>query len=179
MKPLRRLSWFLFPLTLIAQDGGGLQNPWDFRKTIESLTSYSKRLAPMLDQVKPGEWSGAPEGYAAQQKLIKTQLDSIAYLTSTLAKDPERLPDVLDLFFRYENFEITLNSLVEGVRRYQNPAVADLITGLRNENAPARQGLKDYMVELATTKDQELRIVDKEAQRCRSSILKQPAPRRN
>lgn len=155
-----------------AQSNGGLMTPWDFKRTIENLTQYSKRLNPLLDQVKPGEWKDAPAGYALQQKLVKTQLESIAILTQNLARDPERLPVVLDLFFRYENFEITLASLLEGVRRYQNPAVADLITGLRNENSPARQSLKDYMVDLATTKDQELRIADQEAQRCRGLLLK-------
>ena len=143
--------------------------PWDFKKTIENLITYSKQVHPMLDQVKPLEWKDAPDGYTAQQKLVKSQLESITILTQNLAKDPERLPEVLDLFFRYENFDITLASLVEGVRRYQNPAVADLITGVRNANSPARQALKDYMMELATTKDQEL---DREAQRCRGVLLK-------
>lgn len=180
MKPLSLfLLLFALPSTgLFGQSNSGLTNPWDFKKTIENLTVYSTKLKPMLDEVKPLEWRNAPEGYAAQQTLVKTQLQSISVLLQALAKDPEHLPAVLDLFFRYENFNITLGSLVEGVRRYQNPAVADLITGLRNENAPARQGLKDYMVELATAKDLEFRIVDQEAQRCRGSILKQ-APRRD
>lgn len=164
----------IFPSHLAAQNNGGLTTPWDFKKTFENLTSYSKRLHPMLDQVKPSAWADAPEGYGAQQQLVKSQLDSITILTQNLMKDPERLPMVLDLFFRYENFDITLASLVEGVRRYQNPAVADLITGLRNENSPARQSLKNYLVELASTKDQEFRIADEEAQRCRGTILKSP-----
>lgn len=162
----------LLPATASAQSSGGLMTPWDFKRTIENLTQYSTRLNPLLDQVKPSEWKDAPEGYSGQQKMVKTQLASITFLTQNLAKDPERLPVVLDLFFRYENFDVTLASLLEGVRRYQNPAVADLITGLRNEISPARQSLKDYMVDLATTKDQELRIVDQEAQRCRGSLLK-------
>jgi hypothetical protein len=180
MKPIPLLLFLmaLLPAGLFGQSSDGLMTPWDFKKTIENLTSYSAKLTPLLDGVKPEDWRGAPEGYANQQKLIKTQLESITVLLKALAKDPERLPAVLDLFFRYENFDITLASLLEGVRRYQNPAVAELITGLRNENAPARQGLKDYMVELATNKDQEFRIVDQEAQRCRGQILKQ-APKRN
>jgi hypothetical protein len=154
MKPLP-LFLFLVTLLLPAQSfGQGLTNPWDFKKTIENLTAYSGKLTPILDNLKPEEWSDAPAGYAAQQQLIRTQLASITVLLQALSKDPERLPAVLDLFFRYENFDITLASLLEGVRRYQNPAVADLITGLRNENAPARLGLKEYMVELATTQDQ-------------------------
>ncbi|HEY3742072.1 MAG TPA: hypothetical protein VGL53_19605, partial [Bryobacteraceae bacterium] len=131
MKLLSVLVFVIAP-AFAAQEGAGLRNPWDFKKTIDSLTSYSARLGPMLDQVKPAEWRDAPSGYIEQQKLVKSQLQSITYLTANLAKDPERVPVVLDLFFRYENFEITLTSLVEGVRRYQNPAVADLITGLRN-----------------------------------------------
>ena len=157
---------------VFAQNPSGLMTSWDFKKTIENLTLYSKRLNPILDQVKPAEWKDAPEGYVAQQQLVKTQLASIAILTQNLAKDPERLPIALDLFFRYENFDITLASLVDGIRRYQNPAVADLINGVRNENSPARQALKDYLVDLAATRDQEFRIVDQEAQRCRGQLLK-------
>ena len=160
----------LLPASLLGQSDAGLTTPWDFKKTVENLTSYSAKLTPLLDGVKPEDWRGAAEGYAGQQKLIKTQLASITILLQDLKKDPERLPLVLDLFFRYENFDITLASLLEGVRRYQNPAVAELITSLRNENGPARQGLKDYMVELATTKDQEFRVVDQEAQRCRGQL---------
>src|SRR5882757_2658223 len=109
------MKWFpslLLPLMVViparpvaAQSNGGLTTPWDFKKTIENLGVYSKRLNPLLDQVKPAEWRDAPEGYAAQQKLVKTQLESISVLTQSLSKDPERPPVVLDLFFRYENFE--------------------------------------------------------------------------
>ena len=165
------------PCSGVAQNQG-LQTPWDFKKTIENLTSYSKQLNPMLDQVKPAEWTNAPDGYASQQQMVKTQLRSISILTQNLAKEPERLPMALDLYFRYENFDITLASLIDGVRRYQNPAVADLITGVRNENAPARQALKDYVVELAATKDEEFRVADREAQRCRGLLLK-PSRGRN
>ena len=171
--PFLLLALAAIPARVVsAQSPAGLVTPWDFKKTIENLTLYSKRLNPMLDQVRPVEWKGAPEGYVAQQKLVKTQLASIAILTQNLAKDPERLPLALDLFLRYENFDITLASLTDGVRRYQNPAVADLINGVRNENSPARQALKDYVVDLAAIKDQEFRIVDQEAQRCRGQLLK-------
>ncbi len=170
--PFLLLTFVCFPSAAAAQGNVGLMTPWDFKKTIENLTSYSTRLSPMLDEVKPLEWKDAADGYSAQQQLLKSQLASIAILTRNLANDPERLPEVLDLFFRYENFDITLASLVEGVRRYQNPAVADLLTGMRNENSPVRQALKNYMLELAAAKDREFRIVDLEAQRCRGQLLK-------
>ena len=178
LSPFLLLSIALIPTRVVAQSPAGLATPWDFKKTIENLTSYSKRLNPILEQVKPADWQGAPDGYVAQQQLVKTQLASIALLTQSLAKEPERLPMALDLFFRYENFDITLASLVDGVRRYQNPAVADLINGVRNENSPARQALKNYVVDLAVTKDQEFRIADEEAQRCRGLLLK-PTRRRD
>ena len=109
---------------------------------------------------------------------MTTQLRSIQLVAASLLKDPERLPIALDLFFRYETFDVTLGSLIEGVRRYQNPALADLISGMRTENAGLRQNLKDYMLELAVTKEQEFRIADQEAQRCRTGILKQPLRRK-
>lgn len=164
------------PASAPASADSGLTTPWDIKRTIEALTQFTTRLTPILDQVQPANWKDAPPAYADQHAMVRAQLSSIRVIAESLNRDPEQLSVILDLYFRYENFDLTLASLLEGVRRYQNPAVADLITGMRNESSPARTGLKQYLVELASTREQEYRIVDTEAQRCRQQILKQPLP---
>ena len=65
----------------------------------------------------------------------------------------------------------------ELIRRYQNPALADLLNGLMGETVASRDRLRSYVVDLAAIKEQELAIMDQEAQRCRATISRQPAPR--
>ncbi len=73
--------------------------------------------------------------------------------------------------------EVVLTSLVDGARKYQNPALADLLRSLMNENSASRQQLRQYIVDLAAAKEQELKVMDGEAQRCRQITSKpQAAP---
>ena len=152
----------------------GVTAPWDFKKTLESLQSYGERLKPVIEQLKPKDWmtQGAPEGYEEQRKQVMIQLQGITSVAQKLAGDNERLTLALDLFLRIETFDLSLQSLAEGVRTYHNPAVAELLVGMRNENGHARRALRTYIVELAETKEQEFKIVDAEAQKCRSTNLK-------
>ena len=71
--------------------------------------------------------------------------------------------------------ETMLGSLIEGIRKYQNGAVGDLVQGIMNENSGNRERLRQYIVDLANEKEQEFQIADKEAQRCRGTILRPPS----
>ena len=43
------------------------------------------------------------------------------------------------------------------------------------ENSASRQQLRQYLVDLAAIKEQEFKVMDEEAQRCRESISKLPS----
>jgi len=60
------------------------------------------------------------------------------------------------------------------VRRYQNPAVGDLLVSVVSANSANRDQLRQYVTDLAQTKEQEFQIVDGEAQRCRGTLMRQP-----
>ncbi len=168
---MRALLVLLLPVAALAQ---GLTAPWDLKKSLESLQTNGNRLLPVIDQLQPAEWiaKGAPEAYQAQKAQVVLQLKGLTYVAQRLSTDPERLTLALDLFIRIEIFDLNLQSLAEGVRNYHNPAIAELMTGMRNENGHARQALRSYMVELAEAKEQEFKIVDLEAQKCRSQNLR-------
>jgi hypothetical protein len=53
--------------------------------------------------------------------------------------------------------------------------MADLLTAAVSENLNNRDRLQQYVLELATEKEQEFRVADEEAQRCRQSISRQPS----
>ncbi len=152
----------------------GVTAPWDLKKTLESLQASGNRLKLVIEQLQPKEWmsQGAPVGYEAQKKEVLQQLQAVTSVAGRLAADTEKLTLALDLFMRIDSFDLNLQSLAEGVRNYHNPAVAELIVGMRNENGHARQTLRSYVVELAETKEQEFKIVDQEAQKCRSQTLR-------
>ena len=95
----------------------------------------------------------------------------------SLRKQPEKLTLALETLFRLQSVESQVNSLVDGVRRYQNPAVGDLLVSVVSANSANRDQLRQYVTDLAQTKEQEFQIVDTEAQRCRGTLTRQPPAR--
>ena len=170
------LSLLMASAPLCAQ-ASGVVAEWDIRKNIQDVIADANRLRPILDQIKPQEWvsKGAPQAYVGQWNSTRTQVEGLVVSAGLLAKDPEKISAALDTFFRLQTLELMLNSLAEGVRKYQNPALADLINGVISEHGGNRQRLQQYVVDLAATKEQEFAIIDKEAQRCRGALTRHPA----
>lgn len=158
----------------------GVTPVWELKKQMAALVEQSKRLTPLLDQVKTSEWPAEAElAYRQQHSAVRKEIEYLAGSASALARDPEKMPLALDSFLRLNTLERTLDSLSEGVRRYQNPALADLIQGAISENGLHRNRLQAYLVELVTTKQDELRISTEEALSCRAAQLRiaPPPPR--
>jgi hypothetical protein len=93
-----------------------------------------------------------------------------------LIKQPERLTLALETYFRMQAVDTMLGSLIEGIRKYQNPSLAELVQGVVDENSANRDKLRQYIQDLAAQKEQEFAVADKEAQRCRATLMRQPAP---
>jgi hypothetical protein len=157
---------------------GGLAPEWETRKMLADLAAQAQRFKPILDQVDPRAWvaAGAPETYVAQLQSTRNEVDYLTTTTKALADRPEKLSLALEALFRMQAVESFLRSLGEGIRRYQNPALADLLNGLMGETVASRDRLRSYVVDLAAIKEQELALMDQEAQRCRATISRQPAP---
>ncbi len=157
----------------------GVASEWDARKLIDALTVQAQHLKPIIDQVQPAAWvsKGASETYVAQWNTAQAQLKYLIASSDAFSRQPERLPLGLDAYFRMQAVESTLASLTEGVRKYQNPALASLMQDVIAENSTNRDRLRQYLQDLATQKEQEFQVADREAQRCRSALLQQPAPK--
>lgn len=152
---------------------------WDTRKVLESIQTQAAKLRPLLEQVKPDTWADQASA-ASYKSLVGSALNEVQYLTGTvnqLKEQPERLTLALEAFFRMQSLEFTVLALNDGIRKYQNPAVADLLRATLAENADNREQLRQYVSDLAAAKEKEFEIVDKEAQRCRGTISRQPPPR--
>jgi hypothetical protein len=162
------------PAAMLAQ---GVSEPWDVSQAAKDLSAQAERLRPLLDQLMPQEWQakGAPAAYIAQKKSAQDELGYMTRAAANLSREPDKLTVALDPYFRLQAVESQVMSLVEGVRRYQNPAVGDLIVSVIGANSANRDQLRQYISDLAQTRDQEFQIVDKEAQRCRGQIMRQPS----
>ena len=152
----------------------GMQNDWDVHKTLSAIALHADRLAPFVDQIHPENWSGAPEAYIAQAKTCQNEVRGVAAAARALSQNPEKLTDELQLLFRIRTLEGRLASLGEGLRRYHNPPLADMLSSAVVENTGNLQRLEQYVLELSAAKDQEFRVADQEAQRCRQSLSRQP-----
>ncbi len=144
---------------------------------LRSLKSGSERYQPILEEVKPQEWmaKGAPEAYVKQLKALRDEIGYLQQTADELSKKPDRTTKALEAYLRLQSVNSMMDSIVEGVRRYQNPAVADLLEGIMNENGDIAQQLRDYLVELVASKENECRIANEEAQRCRATLINRPA----
>jgi len=174
--PLLSVPFFLS--TQVAHAQASVSAPWDIKETIASLSAQTARLKPVLDQLTPQEWvtKGAPEAYVAQWHSAQKELADMETASAALEKQPEKLTNALNAYFGVQALETRLTSLVDGVRNYQNPAVGDLIVGIVAENSGNRDKLRQYISDLAEQKEQEFAVADKEAQRCRVLLNRQPAP---
>lgn len=157
----------------------GARPEWEVRAEVGKLADGLARLKPLLEQVRPQEWisQGASETYLAQWKSVRTELERLDRSARILMAEPDRLTAALDTFFRVDQLQALLSSLEQGVRRYQNPALADLLSAVFADSAPAREGLRQYLLELAEMKENELKVADQEAQRCRAFLIRQPPAR--
>ena len=177
MKPLYTLLFFTFLAQ--GQTGGqaGVQAGWDVNQTLDALSAQANRLKPILAQLTPQQWisKGAPDTYVKQWKSSQDELGYLVDTAKNLEKQPERLTIALETYFRMQSLEMQLRSLADGVRTYQNPAVGDLLIGVLAENSSNRDKLRQYITDLALTKEQEFKVVDQEAQRCRGVLSHQPS----
>ncbi len=170
------LPLVFLPLTLRAQ---GVSAPWDISQTVGALAAQAERLKPVLDQLTPEQWQskGAPATYVAQWHAAQDEVGYVLRAADALGKQPDKLSLAFETYFRMQAVEAQINSLVEGVRRYQNPAVGDLMISVMAANSTNRDQLRQYITDLAETKEQEFRIVDQEAQRCRGTLVRQTPAR--
>lgn len=161
------------PSLMLAQ---GLSEPWDVSRATKDLAAQAERLKPLLDQLRPEDWQakGAPATYITQLHDAQDELGYVTRAAANLSRQPEMLTVALETYFRLQSLESQVNSLVDGVRRYQNPAVGDLIVSVIGANSANRDQLRQYITDLAQTRDQEFRIADSEAQRCRGQLMRQP-----
>jgi hypothetical protein len=150
----------------------GLETDWDIATALQDIGAHAARLLPALNRIDARSWvdQGASETYAEQLQAAKDQTQSLADGAKALAKNPEKLSVALQLYFRMQGIDAMLASVEEGMRKYQDPASAQALASLQAEAGGNRDRLQRYIVNLAAEREQELHVMDQEAQRCRAAL---------
>jgi hypothetical protein len=170
------LTWIgvlLATMPTAAQTTGVLPE-WEVKKMVDSLVAQVRRFGPLLSEVKPQEWQGASSAFQGQLKTTSAASEYLVQEADALAARPDRVTRALTVYFRMQAVEAMIASLAQGVRTYQNPALAELLEGALRDNSSAGEQLRQYLVDLATAKESEFDVIDKEAQRCREGLARQP-----
>jgi hypothetical protein len=149
---------------------------WEIAPVLQEIAAHAGRLLPQLDKVDAHAWvaKGASDTYLAQLQSCKDQARALAADARTLSANPEHLSAILEVLFRIQGLDTMLASLEEGMRRYQGPSAAQQLAGLAAEGGASRDRLQRYVVNLAAEREQELQVMDKEAQRCRGLVTQAP-----
>jgi Asp-tRNA(Asn)/Glu-tRNA(Gln) amidotransferase B subunit len=137
------------------------------------ISKHTARIEPMIQQLHPAEWveKGAPATYVAQWNSTIEQLNAIQTEMSALAQRPDQLIELMKALFRVQASQKVVASLMEGLRRYQNPALAELIESVAAEDQSSLDNFERYIVELANDRQQQFDVFEHEAERCRSTLF--------
>lgn len=155
----------------------GLETPWDVRQILATMTEDDGQLQSQLAQLNPQQWydkKGAPGTYILQWQTAQRQLNDVIATSRLLAQKTDSLPMALDVYFRLEALEVTFRSLEEGAQKYADRGTADHLSLLIAHNFNNRERFRDFLKDLADSVDQNFKIADQEAQRCRGMISKEP-----
>jgi hypothetical protein len=161
-----------------APPSAGLETPWDVRTILAKLNADTGELKPLLDSMKPQQWydqKGAPSTYILQWQTAERQVNDVSEASKMLSQKTESLSLALDDYFRLEALDVTTRSLEEGVRKYGDRSTAERLSQLLARNFNNRERFRDYIRDLALSTEQNFKIADEEAQRCRGMISREPA----
>jgi hypothetical protein len=159
--------------------GAGLEPTWDIAVVLGEISANASRVLPELDRLDPKAWmaKGASETYVEQWQSSRDQVRALADGAQTLAKNPERLAASLELFFRIEAIDQMLGSVEEGARKYQSAKAASAIQTAYAEGGANRERFRRYIVNLAADRERQFDVMDKEAQRCRATLMAPGPPK--
>ena len=166
----------LASVLLAQKPNSGVSPEWDIRQDMTALAGQIRQLQPMVDRIKPETWlsQGAPSAYVKQMASLQNGMQYLLGSSEKLASEPERLTAALDTYFRIQHVETMIDSLREGVRKYQSPDLAEILNGLMTASSNNKEKLRAHIVDLASLREQEMSVMDQEAQRCRGVLSRIP-----
>jgi hypothetical protein len=140
---------------------------WDTPQLFTELTKANIKLQPVLRQIHPNEWKGAPANSQALWESSVHANQALQTEVAAVAKTPDNLAESLRLLEQVRDFNESVLQL----------SSADLIDGMLTEGKPARDAYVQRVLDLAQQREEQFQVADHEAQRCRELLSKQPIKR--
>lgn len=159
---------------ILLMQAAGVPAGWDLKPQVEKIGTDVARLRPLLERLQPATWTAAGAS-AAYEKQWKDCLDGIAYVQNAAARlsaKPDQLSIATETLVRLETLLEQASSLSQAVRRYQNPAVAEVIESEINAAGASRPWLRQHVMDLSVQREKELVVAESEAQRCRVQMTR-------
>jgi hypothetical protein len=155
------------------QQAAGLESDWEIAALLQEIAAHAAGIGPLLDRADARQWiaKGAPEAYAAQLQSSKNEARSLAESAKAVAANPEKLSAEMQIVFQEQGLETLLGSVVDAMRKYQNPASAQELLAAAAAWGVDRDRLEQYVVNLAAQREKEYQVMDQETQRCRAAML--------
>jgi hypothetical protein len=157
----------------------GLETPWEMAPMFQELSAHAGRLLPLIEGANAEAWvrsGGASDTYLAQKQSALDQARALAIEAKALAVAPEKLSLGLQVLIRLQSLDAMVGSIADAVRRYQTAREAQELVKVAAESGNTRDRIQYYLVNLATQREKDYEVMDREAQRCRG-IMTQAPPR--
>lgn len=165
------------PSPQLQQAEQGLESPDEARAIVNKVIKEEDQLRGLLPSLNPQVWyekKGAPSTYVIQWQSAQQQLRDVDTVAKYFLLHIDSLAAAMDLYFRMEGLELSSKSLNEGAQRYADKPAADQLSQFVAHAFDNRQRFRDYVKDLATNMEQNYKIADEEAQRCRAQLSKEP-----
>jgi hypothetical protein len=173
---LRGLAAILaLPILSSMMSAQGLPAEWEVREWANRLGRQMEALSPQIERFQTASWTGAAAAYTEQRTMASKEAGYAAAAARQLAERPTGLGKAFELHLRVQAVEGLVTSLAAASRDYQQDGVAESTLNMMAEARDPHSQLRDYIVDLAASKEQELAAIDEEAQRCRALMLRAPA----
>lgn len=155
----------------------GLESNYDARNLVEAAIKANQDLRPILDSLHPREWyeaKGAPATYNMQWQTAQNELHYVEIAGNAALQHVDSLSAMIDLYYRMEALEFTARSLDEGALQYAPRPEAQKLDAWIGQGFESRRRMREYIQDLATSLEQNFKIADEEAQRCRAELMQVP-----
>lgn len=142
------------------------------------LNAQNQKLKPILDGMHPKQWldNGAPPAYVNQYNDAQARMEDQIRAVTYLSQKTDSLSAAIETYFRMEAFEVVARSLVECIQKYGERNTANQLSAALAQEFTNRQKFREYLHDLSVEREQEFKIADEEAQRCRGMISQEPPP---
>ena len=158
----------------------GIENSWDVHTVVDALLKDCEDLKAVLFQLNPQQWyeaKGASSTYILQRNSAQQQVNDVLVTARMFAAKTDSIALAVDVYFRIDALEVTAHSLSEGASRYADRPTSERLNQVIARNFNNREHFRDYVRDLSNTVEQNFKIADDEAQRCRGMISREPAPK--